>query len=72
MARGIATTIYLTSDLYLWLKSRTIHEVDESGKQLSMTKVITRYCEQARARIEQAERFISVNDGTQIERETGR
>jgi hypothetical protein len=52
---GIATTIYLTPDLYQWLKSRMIHEVDEHGRQLSMTRVIARYCAQARQRIDGTE-----------------
>jgi hypothetical protein len=48
-----ATTIYLPKPLYDWLKGRQVHEVDEDGHQLSMTKVIARYCQQARDRIEQ-------------------
>jgi hypothetical protein len=49
----IATTIYLPKPLYDWLKGRQVHEVDEYGRQLSMTRIIARYCQQARQRIEQ-------------------
>jgi hypothetical protein len=67
-----ATTIYFPDDLYRWLKTRTIEEKDEFGHQLSLTRVVARYCADARLRIEgHAERFISANDGIQIEREAG-
>jgi hypothetical protein len=51
--RQVVTTVYLPEPLYQWLKTRTVAEVDEHGRQLSMTKVIARYCQQARDRIEQ-------------------
>jgi hypothetical protein len=58
----IATTIYLPRPLYDWLKGRQVHEVDEYGRQLSMTRIIARYCQQARERIEQDSEMAGAGD----------